>query len=148
MIFLKKIHGNMIFSSNVPRRWSFQKEPHRDMTFLVLSGKMFFFSENVFFPWEESERRSFSRNTQKYEIFCAQVRVLQTLRLAPCQKKSKMILSCKNTPEGDWRSRLTDIVEKAPAVFCTFIHGNLYRPFHILLSSEKIPENLIYRTEF
>ena len=24
-----------------------------------------------------------------------------------CQKKSKMVLSRKNTPEGDWRSRLT-----------------------------------------
>ena len=23
-----------------------------------------------------------------------------------CQKKSKMVLSCKNTPKGDWRSRL------------------------------------------
>ena len=25
MIFLKKIHGNMIFFSNAPKRWSFQK---------------------------------------------------------------------------------------------------------------------------
>ena len=25
MIFLKKIHGDMIFSSNVPKRWPFQK---------------------------------------------------------------------------------------------------------------------------
>ena len=44
MIFLKKIHGNMIFSSNFLKRWSFQKGPRRHMIFLVLSGKMVFFS--------------------------------------------------------------------------------------------------------
>ena len=40
----KKIHGNMIFSSNLLKRWSFQKRPRRHMIFLVLSGKMVFFS--------------------------------------------------------------------------------------------------------
>ena len=39
----KKIHGNMTFSSNFLKRWSFQKEPRGDMIFLVLSGKMIFF---------------------------------------------------------------------------------------------------------
>ena len=42
MIFFKKIQGNMIFSSGLPKRWSFQKGPRRDMIFLVLSGKMVF----------------------------------------------------------------------------------------------------------
>ena len=53
----KKIHGNMIFPSNAQKRWSFQKGLRWDMEFLVLSGKMVFFSpENmIFFPWEESE---------------------------------------------------------------------------------------------
>ena len=50
MIFLKKINGNMIFSSNFLKRWSFQKEPRRDMIFLVLSGgKMVFFSRKHIF---------------------------------------------------------------------------------------------------
>ena len=39
-----KIHGNMIFSSGPLKRWSFQKGPRRHMIFLVLSGKMVFFS--------------------------------------------------------------------------------------------------------
>ena len=43
MIILKKIHED-IFSSNVPRRWSFQEELRRDTIFLALSGKMAFFS--------------------------------------------------------------------------------------------------------
>ena len=31
MIFLKKMHGNIIFSSNFLKRWSFQKGPRWDM---------------------------------------------------------------------------------------------------------------------
>ena len=34
----------MIFPSNAPKRWSFQKGLRWDMEFLVLSGKMVFFS--------------------------------------------------------------------------------------------------------
>ena len=70
----KKIHGNMTFSSNVPKRWSFHKKSHWNMIFLVLSGKMGFFSENmIFFLWTENERWSFPRNTWKYDIFCIYV---------------------------------------------------------------------------
>ena len=86
----KKIHGNMIFPSNVPKRWYLQNGLRWGMIFLVLSGKIVFFPKNmVFFPWEKSEGRSFSRNTWKYEIFCGHVRVLQTWRCAPLSKKNK-----------------------------------------------------------
>ena len=44
MIFLKKIHGNVIFSLNAPKRWSFQKKSCWNIIFLVLSGKMTFSS--------------------------------------------------------------------------------------------------------
>ena len=57
----------MIFSSGLLKRWSFQKGPYRHMIFLVLSGKMFFFPENmIFFHREESERQPFPRNTWKH----------------------------------------------------------------------------------
>ena len=39
----------MICSSNVLKRWSFQKEAHWDMIFLVLSGKMVFFFLKIYF---------------------------------------------------------------------------------------------------
>ena len=39
----QKIHGNLIFSSNFLKRWSFLKGLRWDMIFLVLSGKMVFF---------------------------------------------------------------------------------------------------------
>ena len=58
----------MIFSLGLPKRWSFQEGTRRHMTFLVLSGKMVFFPENIiFFPWGESERRPFSGNTWKHD---------------------------------------------------------------------------------
>ena len=45
MIFLKKIHWNLISSSHLLRKWSFQKGPCRHMIFLVSSGKMVFFPQ-------------------------------------------------------------------------------------------------------
>ena len=51
-----------------------------------------------------------------------------------CQKKSKMILSCKNTPKG------VDVLDWHPRESCSnslHFHGHLYRRFHALLSSEE-----------
>ena len=47
----------MIFFSDLLKTWPFQKGPRWRMIFLVLSGKLVFFPENmIFFPWAESER--------------------------------------------------------------------------------------------
>ena len=50
----QKIHGNMIFSSNVQERWYFQKGLCWDMIFLVLSGKMVFFYRKYFYTEHSS----------------------------------------------------------------------------------------------
>ena len=44
MIFLKKIHGNMIFSSNALKRWSFQKKIALvyDLSCIIWKGGIFF----------------------------------------------------------------------------------------------------------
>ena len=107
MIFLKKIHGNMIFSSNFLKRWSFQKGRAVTWSFLYSLERWYFFPENIFFPWAEGERWHSSVNTWKYDSFCVHVRVLQTWSHASLSKKSKTVLSRKNIPKGDWRSRLT-----------------------------------------
>ena len=111
MIFFKKIQGNIISSSGLPKRRSFQKGPRtRTWSFLYYLERWCFFPENtIFFPWAGSQRWPLSRNTWKYDIFCVHVWVLQTLCHAPLlkKKKSRIALSQKNTPKGDWRSRLT-----------------------------------------
>ena len=108
MIFLKKkIHGNMTFSSNFLKRRSFQKGPRRDMIFLVLSGKMVFFPENMIFFLEQKVRDNLSQKIYG-NIFSVCTHGCYKHGATPfCQKNSKMVLSRKNTPKGDWRSRLT-----------------------------------------
>ena len=144
MIFFKKVQGDMIFSSGLSKRRSFQKRPRWDMIFLVLSGKMGFFSpENtIFFPWAGSQRWSFARNTWKYDIFCVDVWVLQTWCHASLPKKSRMALSRKNTPKGDWRSRLRSWKELHQ--FSVPSQRPLRAPIAL---QPKEPGNLIYRTE-
>ena len=59
-------------------------------------------------------------------------------------KKSKTIFSRENTLKDDcilgWHSRKSSNDS-------LYFYGDLHRRFHILLSSEKNPENLIYRVE-
>ena len=67
MIFLKKIDGNMIFSSNFLKRWSFQKGSRQNI--LALSGKMVpFYRKNIFFLGQEV-RDDFSQEIHGNMIF-------------------------------------------------------------------------------
>ena len=64
----KKIHGNMIFSSSLLKIRSFQKVPRWHMIFLVLSGKMVFFSWKHLFSLGRKRKTAFLR---KYmETWC------------------------------------------------------------------------------
>ena len=47
MIFLKKIHGNMIYSSNVLKRWSFQKNCTGIWSFLYYQERWYFFFPKI-----------------------------------------------------------------------------------------------------
>ena len=60
------------------------------------------------------------------------------------QKKSKMIFSQKNALKGDWYSWSHSRKSSNDSLY---FYGALHRCFHILLSSEKKLENLIYRIE-
>ena len=96
----QKIHGDTVVSSNVLKRWSFQKGSRWDMIFLVLSRKTVFYPKNmIFFPWTENQRWSFSRNTWKDESVYT-YRCYKRDATPRLQKKSKMVLSRKNTPKA------------------------------------------------
>ena len=86
----KKIYGDMAFSSNVPKRWSFQKGPRWDIFCTIWKG-----------GWKMRERWPFSRNTRKRGFFYS---IGST---PPCQEKSKTTLSRKNKPNSDWLPRKT-----------------------------------------
>ena len=59
MVFLKKkIHGNMIFTSNILKIWSFQKGLRRDMKFFYLLERRYFFSrKHGIFSLDENRER-------------------------------------------------------------------------------------------
>ena len=126
----------MIFSSNILKRWSFQKGSPWDMIFLVLPGKMVFFFPKImiFFPWKGGKRQSFSRNPWKYNIFCVHVRVLQTWRHAPLSKKK---FKDDHIPQ---KMTFCTFMEALFMIDVLYFYGGPYRRFHTLLSSKKTQE--------
>ena len=112
---------------DVLKRWSFQKNTRKYYIFFKLSEKMAFpkraapahdlsciiwkdgiFSENmIFFPGQKV-RGGLSQEIHGNMTFSVYTYGCYKRSATPlCQKKSKMVLSRKNTPKGDWRSRLT-----------------------------------------
>ena len=107
----KKIQGNMIFSSNFLKRWCFQNRPRRDMIFLVLSGKMVFFSRKHIFSLGRKWEMTFLRKYMEIWYVISYDMIWYDMKYnmiyykggaTPlCQKQSKTILSHKNIPKGD-----------------------------------------------
>ena len=72
MIFLKKRHGNIIFSSNVLKRWSFQKNQTGIWSFLLyyLERWYYLFPKNMILFFRQKMKDDLSqKNTWKYDIF-------------------------------------------------------------------------------
>ena len=136
----------MIFSSGLLKRWSFQKGPHRHMTFLVLSGKMVFFSLKIFFSLGRKWEAVFLRKYMEiWHFLCTGTGVTNVVpRPSVKKKKSKMILSRKNTPKGNWRSRLTS--QKKPQQFPVLSWRPL-QAFSCIVPQRRKTGNLIYRIE-
>ena len=146
MIFLKKIHGNMIFSSSLLKRWSFQKGPHLDMIFLVLSGKMvLFFPKTWYFFLGQEARDDLSQEIHGNMIFSVYTYGCYKRGVRPlCQKKSRMVLSGENTAKGVWRSRLTSWKELQQF---SVLSWRALRAFSCIDLQRKKPGNLICRIE-
>ena len=110
MIFLKKTPGNMIFSSGVLKRWSFQKNSRLNMIFFVISGKMvFLFSRkyDIFSLGGKWKKMIFIKKRVEIWYFlhiC--VDVTGVALLPPDKKNPKM--PRKNAPKGD----ISGITEK------------------------------------
>ena len=114
--FLQTFWNDGLFKKGRAGTWSF----------LYYLERWYFFPENtIFFPWAGGQRRPFSRNTWKYDIF---VWALQTWCHALLPKKSKMVLSRKN---------ILDCYPRKSPSKSLYFHGDLYGRFHVLPSSEK-----------
>ena len=127
MIFLKKIHGNMIFLQ-IPRKNRLSKKNRAGMpSFLYyLQRRGFFSGKYDIVNWTENERWSFSRNTWKYDIFCTYIWMLQIWYSTE-----------KNTLKCDWHYRSHS---RKSLIDSLYFYGDLHRRFHILLCSKKTQE--------
>ena len=126
MIFLKKkIHGNMIFSANAPKRWSIQKNIALENDLSCIIWKDGIFLRKILYF-------SFGRK-MKDDITLFQ------------KKKSKMIFSRKKKilKVIDIQDR---ILERVPTIFCTFME-TFTDVFIYCFLVKKTPGNLIYRIE-
>ena len=144
MIFLKKNtqKNDIFFKCSEKMVFSKRTALGHDISCIIWKDGIFFPENMIFFPLRESEGRPFSRNTWRHNIFCVHVNVLRTWCHVSLPKNPKMILFRKKhqkvTEILDWHSR-------KGSSKTLYLHRDLYRRFHILLSSEKKKqtENLI-----
>ena len=91
------------------QRWSFQKGCAGKWSFLYYLKRWCFFSRkhDIFFLGQEV-RDDCSQEIHGNMIFSVYTYGYCRRGVTPlCQEKSKMVSSRKNTPKGDWCSRLT-----------------------------------------
>ena len=139
MIFLKKKkkkkrkkHGNMVFNSNVLKRWSFQKGLVQQIIFLVLSGKVVFFSwkHGIFSLDGKWGRKDLSQEIHRNMIFSTWY-----FPHRPWEKKNQ-----RRSYPAKIHLKVIDIPDRRPRKspgHSLCLHGEIYRRFHILLSSKK-----------
>ena len=139
MIFLKKIHGNMTFSSNFLKRWFFWSWPRRDIIFLVLSRKMVLFSwkHDIFSVSRKWEMTFFKKYMETWYFLCTRTSVANVVSRPSAKKSQIWPYPAKK------HLKVIDVLGWHPRKSCSnfvFFHGDLYWRFHVLLSSEKTQE--------
>ena len=127
--FSKKIHWNMIYSSNVPKRWSFQTNCTGIWSFLYHEERWhFFFPKILYFFTDEKWKVIFLK---KYmEIWCF-------LYVG----KVGISFSTGITKKEDIHPR------RYSSWHSLYFYGDLFKSFHTLLSNKKNSGNLNYRVE-
>ena len=111
MIFLQKIHGNMIFPLNAPKRRSSKKIIlEYDRSYIIWKDGIFFPENMILFLWTENERWPFQeiRGHMIFSVYMYEC-YKHDITLPQKKKKKKKIsddpLPKKNTLKGNWHSR-------------------------------------------
>ena len=139
MISLKKIQGNMIFPSNLLKRWSFRKGLCRHMIFLVLSRKMVFFSRKhcIFSLGRKWEAALLRKYMEIWHFLCTRTGVTDVAPRPSVKKNQRWSYPAKI------HLKVIDVLDWHPRKSSSnslYFHGDLYRRFHALLSSEEKQE--------
>ena len=121
------------------KRWSFQKEPRREMIFLVLSGKMVFFprKHDIFSLGRKWEMTFLKKYMEIWYFLCTRTGVTNVVSHPSAKKNQRWSypakIHLKVIDVLDWHSRKSSSNS-------LYFHGGLYRRFHVLLSSKKKQE--------
>ena len=137
VIFLKKIYGNMISSSDVLERWSFQKNCTGIWSFLYYLERWFFSWKHIFSLDGRLKMIGLKEYMETWYFLCICVGVREVV-LRPSAKNnqrhsSPVKMHLKVIETLDWHSRKTSNNSQ-------YLYGGLYRRFGKLLSSEKNQE--------
>ena len=116
------------------------------MIFLVLSGKMVFFSRkhDIFSLCRKWEITFLKKYIEIWYFLCTHTGVTSVAPRPSVQKNQRSSYQAKI------HLKVIDVLDWHPRKNSSnsiYFHGNLDRRFHALLSSEKNPGNLIYRIE-
>ena len=126
-----KCSEKMVFSKKIT--------PGHDLSWTIWKICIFSRKHGIFCLDEKRERGDLSQEMHGNMIF-----FIWYVPRPPAKKKLKTFLSRKNTPKGNWHSGSTPHKGLQKLSVPSW---NLYRCFHILLSSKKNPGNLIYWIE-
>ena len=137
----KKKHGNMIFSKKMVL--SNRIALGYDLSCTICKGGSFFPENTIFFPWTENEKGMIFRRkyTEAWYFLCKRTGATNvTPRSSPAKKNQRWSYPTKI------HLKMIDILDRHPRKSSSnslYFHGDLYRRFHISLSSET--RNLIHR---
>ena len=138
MIFLKKYTEIWYFLQAFWKYGLSKRCRAGTWSFLYYLERWYFFPENmIFFPWAESERWPFSGNTWKYDISVYTHGRYKRGTTPLCQKNQRWSYPAKI------HLKVIDVLDWHPRKSSSnslYFHGDLYRRFHILLSSKKKQE--------
>ena len=112
---------NMIFSSNVLKRWSFKRSFQtswkdglfkkialgHDLSWIIWKDGIFSRKNDIFSLSGKWEIIFLKKYMEILYFLCTRTGVTNAAPHPPSKKYQRMILSRKNTAKGDWRSRLT-----------------------------------------
>ena len=140
MTFLKKIHGDLIFSSILLKRGSSQKKLTWIWCSLYYLQRCYFLSrKHDIISLDGKWKMIFLKKYMEILSFVYTCVNVTNMVLPFCQKKIKDNFLSKNTLKGHWHSRksLNDFL---------YFYGDVYRGFYILHFNEK-KKSLKYRIE-
>ena len=139
MTFLKKIHGNLIFSLILLKRGSSQKKLTWIWCSLYYLQRCYFLSRKYdIISLDVKWKMIFLKKYMEILSFVYTCVNVTNMVLPFCQKKSKIIFSRKIHLKG------IDILERAPMIFYTFME-TFIGVFTYYISVKKNPGNLKHR---